>query len=171
MSPGLRRFALTAHITASLGWLGAVVAFLALAIVGLASEDVLVVRAAYLAAEPITRYVIVPLALLSLLTGLVQALGSAWGLFRHYWVLFKLLITVLATGVLLGYTRTVSHVAEAAAQPGAGIAEVRNLSFVLHSAGGLLALLAATVLAVYRPRAMTRYGRRRSIVASELQQL
>lgn len=38
--PRLRKFALTAHITSSVGWLGAVVCFLALSIVGLASDDV-----------------------------------------------------------------------------------------------------------------------------------
>ena len=34
MTPGLRKFALTTHVTSSVGWLGAVGAFLALAIAG-----------------------------------------------------------------------------------------------------------------------------------------
>jgi hypothetical protein len=49
LTPGLRKFALTAHVVSSVGWLGAVVAFLALAVVGLASEDAELVRAVYLA--------------------------------------------------------------------------------------------------------------------------
>lgn len=45
MKPSLRKFALTAHITLSVGWLGAVVAYFALAIVGLTSHDTQTVRA------------------------------------------------------------------------------------------------------------------------------
>ena len=64
------------------------------------------VRAAYLAAELTTWYVIVPLALALLLIGLVQSLSTLWSLFRHYWVLFKLLLSVLAIIVLLQYVQT-----------------------------------------------------------------
>jgi hypothetical protein len=161
MRPGLHTFALTAHITASVGWLGAVVVFLVLAIVGLASPDVQVVRAVYLAAEPITWFVLVPFAVASLLTGLVQSLGTRWGLFRHYWVMFKLLINILATGILLLYTQTVGYLAEVAARPGADVGELRSPTFVPHAGLALLALLIATVLAVYKPRGVTPYGQRK----------
>src|SRR5215207_577011 len=97
MAPRLRKFTLTAHVAFSVGWLGAVAGFLALAIAGLTSQDAQKVRAAYLAMELIARFVIVPLNLASLLTGLVQSLGTKWGLFRHYWILVKLLITILST--------------------------------------------------------------------------
>jgi hypothetical protein len=161
MTPRLRKIALTAHVTSSVGWLGAVAAFLALAIVGLTSQDAQMVRAVYRAAEPITWFVIVPLALASLLTGLVQSMGTTWGLFRHYWVLFKLLLSVLATIVLLLYTQTVSYFASIAAEPGTSLGELRAPTFVLHSGGGLLVLLVTTTLAVYKPRGMTPYGRRK----------
>jgi hypothetical protein len=161
LSLGLRRFALTAHVTASVGWLGSVIAFLALAVAGLTSREEQMVRAAYLAAEVTTWYVIVPLALASLLTGLVQALGTPWGLFRHYWVVFKLLITAFATIVLLLYTQTVSYMGGIAADPSADLAALRSPTFVLHGGGGLLLLLAAVVLAVYKPRGLTPYGRRK----------
>ncbi|WP_287123151.1 hypothetical protein [Mesorhizobium sp.] len=39
MTPGLRKFTLTVHVTSSVGTLGAVAGFLALAVAGLASED------------------------------------------------------------------------------------------------------------------------------------
>lgn len=159
MTPRLRKVALTAHVTASSGWLGAVVAFLALAIIGLTSQDTRTVRAVYLVAEPITWYVVIPFALLSLLTGLISSLGSPWGLFRHYWVLFKLVLNVLATIVLLIYTRTVGVFADLAAKPGADLGELRAPTFVLHSTLALLVLLGATVLALYKPRGLTRYGR------------
>jgi hypothetical protein len=39
--------------------------------------------------------------------------------------------------------------------------ELRNPSPVIHSGAALLALLVTTTLSVYKPRGMTRYGRRR----------
>src|SRR5688572_15530400 len=115
MHPRVRRLALTAHVTSSVGWLGAVTAFLGLAVVGLTGHDPQTVRGAYLVMEPAAWFVLVPLAIASLLTGLVQALGTTWGLFRHYWVVFKLLITVVATTVLLIYMETFSFMADVAA--------------------------------------------------------
>jgi len=61
MTPRLRKFALTTHITSSIGWFGAVAAFVALAIAGMISYDAQMVRAAYLAMELTTWFVIVPL--------------------------------------------------------------------------------------------------------------
>ena len=161
MPPPLRKFALTAHVTSSVGWLGAVVVFLALAVVGLTSQDAQTVRGAYLVMEPAAWFVLVPLAFASLLTGIVQSLGTMWGLFRHYWVLFKLLITVFATIVLLIYMQTFSFMAGVAADSSADLGAVRNASPTLHAALALLVLLVATVLAVYKPRGMTRYGWRK----------
>ena len=66
MTPRLRQFALTAPVTSSVGSLGAVAGFLALAVAGLTSQDAQIVRAAYLATELITWFVIVPLSLASL---------------------------------------------------------------------------------------------------------
>ena len=106
MAPRLRKFAFTAHVTSSVGWLGAVVAFLALAVVGMTSQDAQTVRGAYLVMEPAAWWVLVPLAFASLLTGLVMSLGTTWGLFWHYWVLFKLVIAVFATIILLIYMGT-----------------------------------------------------------------
>lgn len=161
MTPRVRKLALTAHVTSSVGWLGAVSAFLALAIIGLTSNDAPTVRGAYLVMEPAARLVLVPLALASLLTGIVMSLGSTWGLFRHYWVLFKLLITVVATLLLLMYMRTFRAMAALAADPGADLTVVRNPSPLLHAGLALVGLLVATVLAVYKPRGITPYGWRR----------
>ncbi len=162
MPPRLRRFALTLHVTFSVGWFGAVAAVLVLAIAGLASPDVQRVRAVYAAVEPITWFAVLPLAFASLLSGIVQALGTAWGLFRHYWVVFKLLLTVFATAVLLMYTQTIDHMAGVAAQAAPSGADLGELGapLALHAGGGLLVLFMNTVLAVYKPRGRTRYGRR-----------
>jgi hypothetical protein len=106
MAPRVRKLVLTAHVASSVGWLGAVVAFLGLAVVGVTNQDAQTVRGAYLVMEPAAWLVLVPLAFASLLTGLIQSLGTTWGLFRHYWVVFKLLLNLMATIVLLTYMET-----------------------------------------------------------------
>src|SRR5438876_2092814 len=111
MTAAARKLALTTHITSSVGWLGSVAAFLALAIAGLTSHDPQMVRAAYLAMHLTTWFVIVPLSFAALLTGIVQSLGTTWGLFRHYWVATKLLLTVIATMLLLLHTQPIDRVA------------------------------------------------------------
>jgi hypothetical protein len=163
MTPRLRKFALTAHVTSSVGWFGAVAGFLALAIAALTSRDAHTVRGVYLAMELMGWYVIVPFCVASLVTGLVMSLGTPWGLFRHYWVLVKILITVVSALILFGFTQTLGFLGNLAADMTLSIDELRNLSQspVLHSGGGLLALLVTTILAVYKPRGMTKYGRRK----------
>ena len=161
MTAGVRKFALTVHIACSVGWLGAVVVFLALGVVGMTSQDAQTVRGAYLVMEPAAWFALVPLAFASLLTGLVQSLGTTWGVVRHYWVLFKLLINVVATIVLLMYMETFRFMAAMAADPSAELGAVRSSPAVLHASLALLLLLVATSLAVYKPPGMTRYGRRK----------
>jgi uncharacterized membrane protein len=166
MPQGLRKFVLTAHVIASVSWLGAVAGFLVLAIVGLTSRDAQLIPAVYLVAKPLTSFAIVPLALASLLTGLVQSLGTRWGLFQHYWVLIKFLLTVLATLILVQYTQTVSYFAGIAATTNA--ADLGGLqSYLLHSSGALLILLVTTILSVYKPRGLTPYGWRRQREVSQ----
>ena len=163
MTPRLRRFALTAHVTSSVGWLGTVASFQALAIAAVTSSEPETVRGFYLAMELTGWYVIVPFCLASLVTGLVVSLGTPWGLFRHYWVLVKFLITVVSALILFGFTQTLGSLGDMAADATLSMNELPNLkqSPVLHSGGGLLAIFVATILAVFKPWGMTPYGRRK----------
>ncbi len=159
MSPGLRRFALAVHLALSVGWIGAVAAYLALDVTAATSQDAPTLRAAYLGMDSIARYVILPLAFASLLTGLVMSLGTKWGLFRHYWVLISLLLTVLATAVLLVETRVIRSFADMAADPATSAEHLRAMpSTLVHSVGGTVVLLVILVLNVYKPQGVTRYG-------------
>jgi hypothetical protein len=160
MAPGLRKFALAAHLTFSVGFIGAAVAYLALGISAVTSEDAQTVRAAWIAMELIGWYVIVPLSLASLLTGLVMALGTPWGLFRHYWVLITFVLTIFATVILLLHMPSVSSLADVAREAD-GATLGRLGGDLLHAGGGLLVLLVITVLNVYKPRGMTPYGWRK----------
>jgi hypothetical protein len=163
MTPGLRKLALTTHVTSSVGWVGAVAAFLALAIAGVGSQDAQIVRAAYLAMHLITWFVIVPLSLAALSTGIVQSLGTTWGLFDHYWIVTKILLTVLATIILLVHTQPIDHVAAMAAQTTLAAGDLRQLRLQLvgDACAALFVLLVTTALSVYKPWGMTPYGQRR----------
>ena len=164
MAPPLRKFVLTVHIITSVGWIGAAAAFLPLAIIVLSSQDNQVVRSAYLAMDVIARFIIVPSSLGAFLTGTVLSLFTPWGLFRHYWVLLKFLINVVAILVLLSYMNTLSQlvgVATKATLSSAALLGLRAPTSVAHAGGALLFLLVATVLSVYKPRGLTRYGWRK----------
>src|SRR5204862_7032140 len=139
---------------------GSVAAFLALAIAGVTSHDPQVVRAAYLAMHLTTWFVIVPLSLASLLTGLVDSFGAPWGLFRHYWVVTKLLLTVLATVILLVHTQPIDRVADVAARMNLAASDLRQLRLQLvgDAAAALFVLLVTTTLSVCKPWGMTPYG-------------
>ena len=160
MNRNLRRVAVTAHLASSIGWAGAVLVFLVMAIVGLASRNEATVRGAYLLMLPAAWFVLVPLAHASLLTGIVLSLGTAWGLIRHYWVLTKLVLTAAATGVLLIYMGTFRQMAAVAGDAISPLETVRNASPVLHSILALAVLSIATVLGVYKPFGLTPYGAR-----------
>jgi hypothetical protein len=160
MPSGLRKAALTAHIIASIGWIGAVAAFLALALTGTMSQDPELVRAVDLAMGVITWWVIVPSAFLGLVTGIVSSLFTKWGLFRYYWVVLKLLMTVVATLVLLEHTKPIALLAGAATRAAALGMDLSGAQrgLVTDAAAGLVVLLILTVLSVYKPRGLTPYG-------------
>jgi hypothetical protein len=164
MTPGLRKFALTVHVTFSVGWIGAVVAFLALVVAAMTSGDAHRLRAAWIAMEVTGWFAIVPLSLGTLVTGLVMSLGTKWGLFRHYWVLTSFVLTMLATVVLFGNMQAVSFFAGiAAGTDGADVGRLRGglRSELLHAGVGLLVLLVIQALNVYKPQGMTPYGWRK----------
>lgn len=162
MSPRTRTFALIIHVVSSVGWIGAVAAYIALDVTAATSLEADTLRAAYLMMALITWYVIVPSAFASLLTGIIMSLGTRWGLFRHYWVLISLLLTILATVVLLLETRIIRAYAEMAADPATSSDQLRALGNTLvHSVGGTVVLLVILVLNMVKPRGMTPYGQRK----------
>jgi hypothetical protein len=81
-------------------------------------------------------------------------------LFRHYWVVAKLMLTTFATVILLVYLGTFREMAGMAADPVADLDAVKNASPLIHSVLALIVLMIATVLGVYKPGGMTAYGRR-----------
>jgi hypothetical protein len=160
MPPRLRKLALTLHIIFSVGWLGAVVVYLVLAISGLGSTDDHLITIVYPALEIIGWYIIVPASWAALVTGLIQSFGTTWGLFQHYWVLVKFILTFGASIILIKHMPKVSEMANMVIGgnlTGSNFEQLRK-GLVIHAAGGLLVLIITTVLSVFKPWGRTRYG-------------
>lgn len=154
--PRLRKALLTLHVAASVGWLGAIVAYIVLNIPALTADREQDVRAAYQMMDVLARNALLPLALTATATGIMQSLITPWGLFRHYWVVISLAITLFATVILVLHLPAVADLAARAADPGQDVRHLRGDLF--HSVGGLTVLLVPLVLNIYKPRGLTPHG-------------
>ena len=162
MTRGLRKATLVVHLAVSVGWIGAVGAYLALDVMTATSEDGEMLRSGYIALDSIAGVVLAPLAVASLLSGVLLSLITKWGLFRHYWVVISLMLTIVAVGVLLVEMKVIATSAAVAADPATPTAALTALPDTLvHSIGGLIVLLAILVLNVVKPRGLTKYGWRK----------
>jgi hypothetical protein len=155
-----RKLLLVLHVVTSVGFLGAAAAFMALALAGATAADGKLAQSVYIAMRVITWGAIVPLAVATLVIGLVQSIGTPWGMFRYYWVIIKLVLTIVALAVLMMQTETVDLLAQAAESGTLTSYGAARFSMILHSIGGIAVLLTATVLSVYKPRGVTSYGAR-----------
>ena len=160
LKPPIRKLVLSLHLAVSVGWIGAVVVYLALGIAAVSTRDASTIRAAWTAMELTGWYVCVPLAAGSLVTGISMSLGTKWGLFRHYWVLVSFLLTAVCAAVLLLHMPTVSATADVA-QTAEGSALEALGGDLFHPSLGLVVLLTVHFLNVYKPAGLTRYGWRR----------
>jgi hypothetical protein len=167
MTPAVRKLTITAHVTFSVGWLGAVAAFLVLSIAGLTSRDAEVVRGAYLSMDLMSRFIIIPMCFAALASGLLQALGTPWGLFRYYWIMLKFGLAIFATFALL--VHQFGAMAQAAKRVSGATAETLfsadfgplKTELVRAPSLTIVLLLVVTTLGVYKPWGLTRYGRRK----------
>jgi hypothetical protein len=155
-----RRVLLAVHLATAVGWIGAVAAFLALALVGLSTPDGQLVRGVYVAMAGIAWWVIVPACGAAALSGSAQALGSPWGVARHYWIAFKLLLTLVAAVALAVHMQPTGQLADAARAgpiaPDALVAMRRQL--VIAPAAAIVLLLINVGLGVIKPAGVTPWG-------------
>lgn len=158
-----RKLVLTLHTTVTGAWIGSVVAYLALVIAAMTGSNDRNVVSVWSALNLLAWYVIVPVAISSLLSGLAIALATPWGLFSHKWVVSSLGLTVAAVAVLLGHMPTVSNYASEAASNGLTDSQALRAGLqgeLLHAGVGLLVLLTIQALNIYKPAGLTRHGRR-----------
>src|SRR5262249_26814949 len=140
---------------------GAAVAYVPLVVAVLSSDDQRVVREAVLVMNSVDWFVIAPLAYLALATGLVMSLGTPWGLFRHWWVVFSLLLTLAAVFVLNEYCVLLRSRAAVASNPtlsNSDLGRLKDPGHAVHNLGGIVVLLVVVVLNIYKPRGVTRHG-------------
>ena len=160
MPPTIRKLALTLHITSSVGWIGIVIAYLVIATAMRFSDDIRMIQTGWTLLELIGWYVLVPIALSALTTGPLMSLGTRWGLFQHYWILISLVLTFIATVILIQHMPTVSFYADY-------VSGLDNVTYVglegefFHGGLGLLVLIVIQVINVYKPQGMTPYGWRK----------
>jgi hypothetical protein len=130
-----------------------------LSIVGLVGSDQ-VVRACYIAMEVVAWFIIVPFCIASLLTGLMQALGTHWGLFKHWWIAVKLILTIVATLILLLHMQPISYLGEVASQKMLAYDELRSLRvrIVADAGAAIFVLVAITTVSVYKPWGKIQFG-------------
>jgi hypothetical protein len=152
--PRIRKAVLTAHVVTAVGWLGAEVVVLALAVAGQAGADPAVV---YPAIGLVGPPLLVPLAVAAWVVGVVGSLGTPWGLLRHWWVIAKLAsTTVMAALVLLALRPTLV----AAADLGAALPAPERGQLVVASSVATTLLVLNTAVSVYKPWGRTRPVRR-----------
>lgn len=153
LSPRARKATLVVHIGAAVAWLGVDLVLGVLVLHTVVSDDTAVVAVAYQAIELFAVWTLLPLGLLTLLSGIVLGRGTRWGVLRYKWVVVKLVIAVLLTVLVpVGLQPTVETAAEygsalLAGEP-TGDAPT-NLYF--PPIVSPIALIAALVLAVYKP--------------------
>lgn len=145
----LRQFGVLAHVGTSVGTIGAVAAFLTLAILG-QNGSALSAANLYPAMNIIAKAVILPLLVLSLSLGVAQAVLTPWGLLRHSWIIWKFGLTVFALVILLVELPEISAIA-AEAQAGLTLSHLKQGEMVVHAAGALALLGITTALSIYKP--------------------
>ena len=156
LRPAARKLVLALHLTTSVGWLGAVIAYVALDVTVAISQDPGAVRGAWTAMGTLAAWVLMPLAVAALASGLLLAFGTRWGLFRHWWVVVSLVLTTVAVVVLIIETSVIGSAAALALAPATPDATVLAIPATLpHSVGGLIVLLVVQWLNVYKPEGLT----------------
>jgi hypothetical protein len=151
-----RRAVLVAHVTVSVGWLGISLCLLTLAIAGARDPDAFAVPA-YTAMKLFADWLLLPVALLSLTTGLVLSLGTSWGLAKYRWVWVKFWLTLAATGLTVFSFKPGAD--EAAALVAAG-ETVPSTDLLFPPAVSLSLYAFLTAVSVLKPWGLTRRGRR-----------
>ncbi|MFG3139247.1 DUF2269 domain-containing protein [Streptomyces sp. NPDC048211] len=147
-----RRSLLVAHVSVSVSWLGLTVGLLTLGITAFSTGDPVTAQAATRAMKIFGDWLVVPVALGSLLTGLILSLGTPWGLARHRWIWVKFWLTLVATGLSVFSLRPGIN---EAAERGAA-----DISLVVAPSVATATYLFITAISVLKPWGPTRRGRR-----------
>ncbi|WP_104633502.1 DUF2269 domain-containing protein [Streptomyces sp. MH60] len=158
LSRPARRASLVVHVVASAAWLGLTVGLLALGVTAATGASPVAVEAAVRCMKLFADWLLLPLALLTLASGLVLALGTPWGLARHRWVYTKFWLTLGTTVATFFALRPGVNSAVAAVAAGGPLPDAGDVLF--GPVVSLSAYVFMTLLSVLKPWGLTRRGRR-----------
>jgi Predicted integral membrane protein (DUF2269) len=165
LSASARKLTLTIHIISAIGWIGVDFVLFVFAFTGLTSDDPSTIAICYQAIEMFAVVLLVPLGLLSLATGLLLGWGSKYGILRYHWVLWKLILNLVLTTLVIVLLRPgVNEAADLVTESPGTIPdqlEQARANLIFPPTVSITVLTFATVLAVYKPWGRTKYGRRR----------
>ncbi|MEU1801866.1 DUF2269 domain-containing protein [Streptomyces sp. NPDC019937] len=153
-----RRALLVVHVVVSVGWLGLTLGVLALGITGATAGSAEAAAGAYRSMNVLGDWLLIPVSLLSLLSGVVLSLGTPWGLARHRWVYVKFWLTLVTTAATAFALR--ARIDAAMADVSAGRAVGATTDLVLAPSVSLGVYVFLTALSVIKPWGMTARGRR-----------
>ncbi|MFI1303639.1 DUF2269 domain-containing protein [Streptomyces sioyaensis] len=157
LSRPARRAVLVLHVAVSVSWLGLTLGLLALGLTGYTTGSPDMATAAYRAMKVFGDWLILPIALMSLVSGLMLSLGTPWGLARHRWVVIKFWLTLLTLLLSVFALRPgINHLAAAAAAgtPAPGI------HLVIAPAVATATYFFLTAISVLKPWGPTKRGSR-----------
>jgi hypothetical protein len=157
LSPRMRKVLLATHVMTSVGWLGVVLAKLVLALAA-ATAAAPETTDALLVGLNAVNAAFAPMSTGAILSGVLLSLGTHWGLVRYYWVVAKLVLTIGVFGTAVQLVpRILGLNVDEPMLLGLPWAPAVLLGF---AAVHLLMLVAATLLAVYKPWGTTWFSRR-----------
>jgi hypothetical protein len=167
LSPALRKAVLVLHIVTAISWMGVDIALLALLITARTTDDPALVASGFTAVRMIVPVAVPPLSLGILATGLFLGLGTRWGVLRYWWVVVKLLLSLVMTAlVFVSLVPAVNTIAVAA--PGTISADALRASLgalptmlLFPPVVSFLMLGVAAVLSIFKPWHQTPWSRER----------
>ncbi len=156
-----RRALVTLHVALSVGWLGASIVMLTLAIAARVSQPAGPARSAYWAMRLLAEALLIPLSLSVLLIGVLVAATSPWGLLRYRWVLVKLIATCAAVLLSLLALPAMTHIAyQDATQHELAAMQDAGARLIIASSVSVAVYLSLTAISVFKPWGRTIRGRR-----------
>ncbi|GAA3494765.1 membrane protein [Streptomyces prasinosporus] len=153
-----RRALLAVHVVASASWLGLTLGLLALGVTANTSASAAAVEASVRTMKLFADLLLLPVAFLTLLSGLVLSLGTPWGLARHRWVWTKFWLTLATTTATAFALRPGVDAAATAVAAGHPLPDGGDV--LMGPVVSLSAYVFMTVISILKPWGPTRRGRR-----------
>ncbi|MEU9336930.1 DUF2269 domain-containing protein [Streptomyces sp. NPDC048290] len=158
LSRPARRASLVVHVVASASWLGLSLGLLALGTTAAGTGNAVTVEASVRSMKLFADWLLLPIALLTLASGLLLALGTPWGLARHRWVFTKFWLTLATTTATVFALRPGVDAAVTAVAAGHALPDATEV--LAGPVVSLTAYVFMTGVSLLKPWGLTRRGRR-----------